>query len=76
NFFECHTNNTDIFLKGHYSIIFTELGPWMYDPLSFFNKSSRDSRMMRSLKNQYRKTSNNNQLDESDFYEWLKGEGA
>ncbi|ABI99258.1 virion core protein P4b [Deerpox virus W-848-83] len=67
-------NSTDIFLKGHYTILFTEVGPWMYDPLSIFNKSSRDARMMRALKNQYRKVSN--QYDETEFYEWLKGEGA
>ncbi|QDJ95039.1 P4b precursor [Hypsugopox virus] len=71
---ESTPNNTDMFLKGHYSIVFTEAGPWMYNPLSIFNKSSRDARMMRALKNQYKKVSNS--YDDGGFYEWLKGEGA
>ncbi|AAL69830.1 SPV091 putative virion core protein P4b [Swinepox virus] len=73
-FFECDSLQNDIFLKGHYTILFTELGPWMYDPLSIYNKTARDARLMRALKNHYRKMTNN--TDESDFYEWLKGEGA
>ncbi|AAR07450.1 94L [Yaba monkey tumor virus] len=66
--------SADIFLKGHYTILFTEMGPWMYDPLSIFNKSSRDARMIRAMKNHYRKL--NNQVDDTDFYEWIKGEGS
>ncbi|ASK51300.1 P4b precursor [Eptesipox virus] len=77
-FFEsCESSNSynaDMFLKGHYSILFTESGPWMYNPLSIFNKSSRDARMMRALKNQYKKVNNN--YDDSGFYDWIKGDGA
>ncbi|AST09313.1 p4b precursor of essential virion protein 4b [Murmansk poxvirus] len=70
-FFDCNTS--DIFLKGHYTILFTELGPWMYDPLSIFNPAARNARLMRALKNQYKKLS----MDSDDgFYDWLKGEGA
>ncbi|APG58313.1 major core protein 4b [BeAn 58058 virus] len=72
--FQCNNTRDEIFLKGHYSILFTEMGPWIYDPLSIFNKSSRDARMLRALKNQYRKVSNN-QYDDTEFYEWLKGDG-
>nr|WGO62720.1 putative virion core protein P4b [Wadden Sea poxvirus] len=75
-FFEtsCNNSSNDIFLKGHYTILFTELGAWMYDPLSVFNKSSRDARMLRSLKNQYKKVSD--QDDDVGFYDWVKGEGS
>ncbi|ADT91123.1 core wall protein [Cotia virus SPAn232] len=72
--FQCNNTRDEIFLKGHYSILFTEMGPWIYDPLSIFNKSSRDARMLRALKNQYRKVSNN-QYDDTEFYEWLKSDG-
>ncbi len=77
SFFDnCSTDAHDIFLKGHYSIVFTELGPWLYDPLSIFNKASRDARLMRSLKNQYRHEMNSINDDDTGFYEWLKGDGA
>ncbi|AEN03693.1 p4b precursor of essential virion protein 4b [Yokapox virus] len=71
-FFDC-SNTSDIFLKGHYTIIFTEHGPWMYDPLSIFNPAARNARLMRSLKNHYKKL----YMDQDEgFYDWLKGEGA
>ncbi|QHR82634.1 core wall protein [Brazilian porcupinepox virus 1] len=76
--FECETGNNssnDIFLKGHYTILFTEMGPWLYDPLSVFNRNSRDARMLRAIKNQYRKVTNN-QYDDTEFYEWMRGDGA
>ncbi|QHG62653.1 virion major core protein P4b [Cetacean poxvirus 1] len=71
---EC-SSTSDIFLKGHYTILFTEMGPWMYDPLSIYSKSSRDTRLMRSLKNQYKREVDEN-ADDSGFYEWLKTDGA
>ncbi|UUW24794.1 Virion core protein P4b [Monkeypox virus] len=70
-FFDC--GSSDIFLKGHYTILFTENGPWMYDPLSVFNPGARNARLMRALKNQYKKLS----MDSDDgFYEWLNGDGS
>ncbi|AMB18424.1 M092L [Myxoma virus] len=73
-FFNNCNDASDIFLKGHYTILFTEMGPWMYDPLSVFNKASRDARMLRALKNQYRKVTDS--FDDAEFYEWVKGDGA
>ncbi|CCD83274.1 precursor of core protein 4b [Squirrelpox virus] len=74
NFLENCGGSNDIFLNGHYSIIFTEAGPWMYDPLSVHSKSSRDARLLRALKNQYRAEAPGE--DDSGFYDWLKGDGA
>ncbi|ARE67722.1 SWPV1-213 [Shearwaterpox virus] len=63
----------DIFLKGYYTILFTEMGPWMYDPLSIYSKHSRESRMMRVMKSQYYKEHQN---DDGMFYEWMKEEST
>ncbi|AUL80262.1 hypothetical protein [Vaccinia virus] len=70
-FFDC--GSSDIFPKGHYTILITENGPWMYDPLSVFNPGARNARLMRALKNRYKKLS----MDSDDgFYEWLNGDGS
>ncbi|QRY18974.1 ORF-104 [Teiidae poxvirus 1] len=63
----------DIFLKGYYTILFTEMGPWMYDPLSIYSKQSRESRLMRVMKNMYYKENGN---DDSMFYDWMKEEST
>ncbi|QZW33571.1 MPPV-249 virion core protein P4b [Magpiepox virus 2] len=63
----------DIFLKGYYTILFTEMGPWMYDPLSIYSKQSRESRLMRVMKNQYYKEHGN---DDGLFYDWMKEEST
>nr|WCB87056.1 CPPV245 virion core protein P4b [Cooks petrelpox virus] len=63
----------DVFLKGYYTILFTEMGPWMYDPLSIYSKQSRESRLMRVMKNQYYKEHGN---DDGMFYDWLKEEST
>ncbi|QRI42958.1 virion core protein P4b [Cheloniid poxvirus 1] len=63
----------DIFLKGYYTILFTEMGPWMYDPLSIYSKQSRESRLMRVMKNQYYKEHGN---DDGMFYDWMKEEST
>ena len=64
----------DIFLKGYYTIVFTELGPWLYDPLSVFSKPAREARLLRALKNHYARE--NAGEDEALFYDWLKQEST
>ncbi|AWU47137.1 P4b precursor [Sea otter poxvirus] len=75
NAFEtCSAIGGDSFLTGHYAIVFTEHGPWMYDPLSILSKQSREARMMRAIKHLYRQEVGND--DESNLYEWMRGDGA
>lgn len=65
---------TDAFLKGYYTIVFTELGPWLYDPMAVFSKASREARLMRSLKNYYHQE--NADADEASFFDWVKQESS
>ncbi|ATI21203.1 P4b precursor [Eastern grey kangaroopox virus] len=65
---------SDIFLKGYYCILFTEVGPWLYDPLSVFSKTSREARLIRVLKNQYYRETGSE--DDAMFYDWMKEESS
>ncbi|QGN68101.1 P4b major core protein precursor [Equine molluscum contagiosum-like virus] len=64
----------DIFLKGYYTILFTELGPWLYDPLSVFSKPAREARLTRAMRNAFSREHAGE--DDSLFYDWLKQEST
>ncbi|ANS71181.1 p4b precursor [Pteropox virus] len=70
----CGSSNSEVFLTGHYTILFTELGPWMYDPMSILSKPSREARLMRAIKQLYKQEVNAD--DDSSIYDWMRNEGA
>ncbi|ASC55562.1 virion core protein P4b precursor-like protein [Seal parapoxvirus] len=65
----------DSFANGYCTILFTDAGPWLYDPMSVISRSARESRLMRAMRNLFAQENGANG-DAQSLNEWLRGDGA
>ncbi|AVD69281.1 ORF162 [Saltwater crocodilepox virus] len=62
----------NLFLQGYYAIVFTEEGPWVYDPYSIYTKEGRESRLTRAMRNYFGRE----QGEVGEYMDWMKTEEA
>ncbi|AIZ77330.1 putative virion core protein P4b precursor [Parapoxvirus red deer/HL953] len=65
----------DSFANGYCTILFTDAGPWLYDPLSVMSRSAREARLTRAMRNVHAQEGGAG-ADVQGLHEWLRGDGA
>ncbi|WZD65686.1 virion core protein P4b precursor [Bovine papular stomatitis virus] len=65
----------DAFANGYCTILFTDAGPWLYDPMSALSRGARESRLMRAMRNLHAQE-NGAGGDGQSLNDWLRGDGA
>ncbi|ADC53850.1 virion core protein P4b precursor [Pseudocowpox virus] len=65
----------DAFANGYCTILFTDAGPWLYDPMTVLSRSAREGRLMRAMRNTFSQESGTGG-DNQCLNEWLRGDGA
>lgn len=67
--------SSDAFASGYCTVLFTDAGPWLYDPMTVLSKSAREGRLMRAMRNLHAQEAGVS-ADALGLNEWLQGEGA
>ncbi|AHZ33776.1 virion core protein P4b precursor [Orf virus] len=68
-------SGADAFANGYCTILFTDAGPWLYDPMTVLSRSAREARLMRAMRNTFAQESGAGG-DGQCLNEWLRGDGA